>query len=144
MGTYMAKKEGAERSWLIVDVKDQIVGRAATIIANALRGKDAPTYTPNVDNGHFVVAINAAQMRFTGKKWEDKLYHNHSGYTGGLKSVPAGKVRESKPEKILMQAVKGMLPRNFLSKKLLKKLKIYPGAEHPHKAQNAKELKLNV
>jgi large subunit ribosomal protein L13 len=142
MGTFMAKKEEAKRDWVIVDVKDQVLGRAATKIADMLRGKHRPTYTPHIDNGDFVVVINAAHVKLTGKKLEDKLYHSHSGYMGGLTSTPAGKMQEKHPGQIITKAVKGMLPRNFLSKKLLTKLKVYPGTEHPHAAQTPKEVKL--
>lgn len=143
MGSFMAKKEEAKRDWIIVDVKDQVLGRAATKIADILRGKHRPTYTPHVDNGDFVVVINAAHVKLTGKKWQDKLYHSHSGYMGGIKSVPAEKLKEKHPEDIITKAVKGMLPRNFLSKKLLTKLKVFAGTEHPHKAQQPKEFKLS-
>lgn len=143
MGTFMAKKEEANRNWILVDLKDQTLGRAATQIANILRGKHRPTYTPHVDNGDFVVVINAAHVKLTGKKWQDKLYHSHSGYMGGLTSTPAEKMRETHPENIIIKAVKGMLPRNYLSKQLLKKLKVYPETDHPHAAQNPKEYKLS-
>lgn len=140
MATYMAKKGELRREWIIIDVKDQVLGRAATTIADALRGKNRPTYTPHVDTGNFVIVINAAHVKLTGNKWEDKMYYSHSGYMGGLKSVPAEKMLEKHPEKILIKAVKGMLPKNFLAAKLLKKLKVYPGAEHPHTAQNPQKM----
>ena len=143
MRTYMAKKEEAKREWVIIDLKDQVLGRAATKIADILRGKHRPTYTPHVDNGDFVVAINAAHIKLTGKKWQDKLYHSHSGYMGGIKSVNAEELKTKHPEDLIIKAVKGMLPKNFLSKKLLTKLKVYPETEHPHASQQPKEFKLN-
>lgn len=140
MGTFMAKKEGRERGWVVVDVKDKTLGRVATAIANILRGKHRPTYTPHVDTGDFVVAINAAHVKLTGKKWQDKIYHSHSGYMGGLKSIPAEKLKEKHPERILIKAVKGMLPKNYLGKRMLRKLKVYSDGNHPHSAQMPKEV----
>lgn len=143
MTTYMAKKEDAKRGWVVIDVKDKILGRAATTIANVLRGKDRPTYTPHTDSGDFVIVINAALVKMTGNKMKDKMYHNHSGYMGGLRSVSAEKLQEKKPEDIIVRAVKGMLPRNYLNKKILGKLKVYAGTEHPHTAQTPREVKIN-
>lgn len=131
----LATPENAERNWVVVDVAGQIVGRAATRIAAMLRGKDRPTFTPHVDNGNFVVVINASKVRFSGGKLEKKFYHHHSGYPGGMKSISAGKQLEKHPERILSEAVWGMLPKNTLSRHLMRKLKIYPGADHPHIAQ---------
>ena len=127
--------ETANRDWVVVDVADQVVGRAASKIANILRGKDRPTFTPNVDNGSFVVVINASKVRFTGNKMKDKLYHHHSGFPGGMKSISAEKQLAKHPDLILTSAVWGMLPKNTLSRHLMRKLKIYAGAEHPHTAQ---------
>lgn len=141
MSTYMAKKEEVKRGWVLVDLKDQVLGRAATNISNILRGKHRPTYTPNVDTGDFVVAVNAAKIKLTGNKWDDKEYHRHSGYMGGLKTVTAKKLIDKDPEELLIRAVKGMLPKSYLGKKMLKKLKIYPGPEHGHEAQIPKEVK---
>jgi large subunit ribosomal protein L13 len=140
--TAFKKRNEAERPWVLVDAKDQVVGRAASCIANLLRGKHLPSYTPNVDAGDFVVVINAAKVRFTGNKLEDKEYHRHTGYFGGLKTVTAEKQLEKHPERILRDAVWGMLPKNTLSRQLIKKLKIYPGAEHPHGAQAPTEIDL--
>ena len=133
--TTLVTTQTADRDWVIFDAEDQVVGRAATKIAELLRGKDRPTFTPHVDNGHFVVVINAAKVRFTGNKWKDKLYHHHSGYPGGMKAISAEKQLEKHPDQILADAVWGMLPKNRLSRHLMRKLKIYPGAEHPHTAQ---------
>lgn len=142
MKTFLAKKEDVKKGWVVIDVKDKILGRAATEIAEVLRGKNRPTYTRHVDTGDFVVVINASKIKLTGNKWEDKMYHDHSGYTGGIKSVPAIKVLTKNPEKMITKAVKGMLPKNDLSKKILKKLKVYPDANYPHSAQKPEELKL--
>ncbi len=134
--------ENADRSWVLFDATDRIVGRAATQIAEILRGKHRPTYTPNVDNGDFVIVINAAKVRFTGKKLKGKHYYHHTGFPGGIKDITAEKQLEKHPDRILRDAVWGMLPKNRLSRQLLTKLKIYPGAEHPHAAQ--KPVALNV
>jgi large subunit ribosomal protein L13 len=134
----------ANRDWLLVDVDGQVVGRAASKIANLLRGKTRATYTPNTDAGSFVVVINAAKVRFTGAKWKDKLYHHHTGYFGGMKSITAEKQLAKHPDRILRDAVLGMLPKNTLSRQLIKKLKIYPGTEHPHTAQNPQTINLGT
>jgi len=128
-------KESVDRKWVVVDVENAVVGRAASRIADMLRGKDRPDFTPHMDCGSFVVVVNASKVRFTGKKWSDKVYYRHTGYPGGIKSITAKKRLEKHPEDILKDAVWGMLPKNTLSKHLLKKLKIYPGTEHPHEAQ---------
>ena len=128
-------KESIDRKWVVVDVENAVVGRAASRIADMLRGKDRPDFTPHMDCGNFVVVINASKVRFTGKKWSDKVYYRHTGYPGGIKSITAEKRLEKHPEDILKDAVWGMLPKNALSKHLLKKLKVYPGTEHPHEAQ---------
>jgi len=140
--SYLAKTETSDRTWVIVDLKDKVLGRAASRIADLLRGKDKATYTPHIDTGHFVVAINAAQLRLTGKKLDDKLYHHHSGYPGGLKTKTAGEVLAKHPDRLIRDAVWGMLPKNNISRHLLNKLKIYPGAEHPHEAQAPKTVNL--
>ena len=132
----------ADRKWIVVDVKDKVVGRAASAIADMLRGKHRPTYTPNVDNGDFVVVINAEKIRFTGNKLHDKNYYHHTGYFGGIKEISAEKQLERHPDRVLYDAVWGMLPKNRLSRQLIKKLKIYPGTEHPHEAQQPVEFKL--
>ena len=133
--TTLVTPQTADRGWTLVDAQEQIVGRVATRIADLLRGKHRPTFTPHVDNGEFVVVINAEKVQFSGKKWQDKLYHHHSGYPGGMKSITAEKQLEKHPDQILRDAVWGMLPKNRLSRHLMRKLKIYAGAEHPHQAQ---------
>jgi len=142
MKTWMANEGEANREWVLVDVNGVVLGRAASFIANLLRGKDKPTYTPHVDTGNFVVVINAAGVKLTGKKWDEKLYYSHSGYMGGLKAMTAKRLLEKHPEELIMKAVKGMLPKNFMADKLLKKLKVYRGEEHPHTAQNPKPIKI--
>lgn len=137
--TYIAKKEDAKHGWVLVDVKDKVLGRAATTIANILRGKHRTTFTPHVDTGDHVVVINAAHVKLTGKKWQDKIYYRHSGYMGGLKSMPAEKIKQKNPERIIVDAVKGMLPQTYLSKKMLKKLKVYADEKHPHEAGTPKK-----
>ncbi len=140
--TYMAKPGEVERRWYVVDAKDKVVGRLASRIAMILMGKHKPHYTPHLDTGDFVVVINASRVRFTGRKWEQKCYYRHSGYPGGLKVRKAREVLEKNPEEILRHAVRGMLPKNHLGRRLLKKLKIYPGESHPHQAQKPAQLEL--
>ena len=140
--TYMAKKGEVKPQWHLVDLNDVVLGRAATRIADALRGKNRPQFTPHVDAGDFVVAVNASKVRLTGNKKEDKEYFRHSGYPGGIKSVTAGKLLVTHPDRIIKTAVKGMLPKNSLSRNLLKKLKVYAGTEHPHSAQQPVQLKV--
>ncbi|MEE2788066.1 MAG: 50S ribosomal protein L13 [Myxococcota bacterium] len=130
------------RKWWIVDLEGQTVGRAATRIAHVLRGKHKPTFTPHVDDGDYVIAINADKVKFTGRKWQDKTYYKHSGYVGGLKEITAEKLLDRHPDQIVMRAIKGMLPRGPLGRAQLKKLKVYAGAEHPHGAQQAEVLDL--
>lgn len=137
----MANAETVERKWYIVDAAGQTVGRLATEVATVLRGKHKPTYTPHVDCGDHVIIINAEQIKFTGKKLDQKVYRKHSGYVGGLKEVSAREVLEKHPERIMMSAVKGMLPKNSLGRKMLTKLRVYAGAEHDHAAQQPEELK---
>lgn len=135
MGTYQAKKGEIERNWYVVDASEYNLGRLATRIATVLRGKHKPIFAPHVDTGDFVVVINASQVKLTGNKIEQKKYHRYSGYMGGLKSVGAATVRAEDPERMIQQAVKGMLPKNRLSRQVIKKLKVYGGSEHPHGAQ---------
>lgn len=142
MKTQVAKKEDVTRDWYLVDVDNKVLGRVATEIANVLRGKNKPTFTPSVDTGDFVVVVNAEKIALTGKKFADKTYYSHSSYPGGLKEISAGKLIEKKPEELLKKAVKGMLPKNKLARHMLKKLKIYAGATHPHSAQNPKDLNI--
>jgi len=135
MATHMAKKGECERKWHLVDAKGKTLGRLASRIAILLRGKHKATFTPHVDMGDFVVVVNADKVALTGKKWKEKLYIHHSGYPGGLKSISAEKMKEKKPERLITMAVQGMLPKNKLGRKLVKKLKVYRGEAHPHQAQ---------
>ena len=138
--TKVAKKEEVTREWFLVDADSKILGRVATEIANILRGKKKPTYTPSVDTGDFVIVVNAEKIALTGNKMADKIYYSHSGFPGGLKEIAAGKLLEKKPEEVIRKAVKGMLPKNKLARHMLKKLKVYAGGEHPHGAQQPKVL----
>jgi large subunit ribosomal protein L13 len=140
MKTYNAKPGEIERNWYVVDADGQTLGRLATQIADTLRGKRKPQYTPHVDTGDFVVVVNAEKIRVTGKKLDEKLYHRHSGYPGGLRSRPLRDELERRPTEVLRKAVKGMLPRNRLGRAQLTKLKIYAGPDHPHGAQAPKPL----
>jgi large subunit ribosomal protein L13 len=135
MKTMSAKFEPNERKWVVVDADNQVLGRLATLVAVRLRGKHLPTFTPHVDLGDFVVVINAEKIQLTGKKWEQKTYYRYSGHVGGLKSTSARKMNQQKPESMIMLAVRGMLPKNRLGRSLLKKLKVYRGANHPHGSQ---------
>lgn len=133
--TYMAKPQEVDQKWYVVDAAGKTLGRLATEVATLLRGKHKPTYTPHIDTGDFVVVINSSQITLTGKKLEQKRYYRHSGFPGGLKSVSAGELRASRPERMIELAVKGMLPKGPLGRSQLKKLKVYAGNEHPHEAQ---------
>jgi large subunit ribosomal protein L13 len=138
--TYVPPIDTIERKWYVVDAADQRLGRLATEIAQILRGKHKPTYTPNMDTGDFVVVINAEKVAVTGKKREEKLYRRHSGRPGGMKTETFAKLQSRVPERIIEQAVKGMLPKTILGRKLFTKLKVYAGAEHPHQAQSPETL----
>ncbi|MCS7279101.1 MAG: 50S ribosomal protein L13 [Thermodesulfobacteriaceae bacterium] len=140
--TLWVKKEEVKRNWYLVDAKDKILGRLASKLACLLQGKHRADYTPHVDQADFFVVINAEKVKLTGKKLDQKVYWRHSGYMGGLKLETARKLLEKKPEQLLFLAVKGMLPKNRMRNKLLKKLKIYAGPNHPHLAQNPKYLEL--
>jgi len=140
--TPWVKKEEVKREWYIVDAKDKVLGRLASKLAYILQGKHRPDYTPHVDQADFIVVINAEKVKLTGKKLDQKVYWRHSGYMGGLKLETARKLLERKPEQLIYLAVKRMLPRNRMRKKLLKKLKIYAGESHPHTAQNLKPLEI--
>jgi len=135
MKTISAKFEADGRKWVLVDAEEQVLGRLASQVAMRLRGKHLPHFTPHVDVGDFVVVINADKVRLTGDKWQQKVYHRHSGYMGGLKSTTARKMNQEHPERMIRLAVWGMLPKNRLGRKLIKKLKVYRGSEHPHEAQ---------
>ena len=142
MKTFIAHEKDVVKKWYVVDAKDQIIGRLATQLAMVLRGKTKPIFTPHCDTGDFVVVINADLALFTGKKLDKKIYYRHSGYIGGIKSNTARQAFQGKPEDVLRQAVWGMLPKNSLGRRLLKKLKIYTGGEHPHQAQKPEPLTL--
>ena len=143
MKTYMAHAETVERKWYVVDANGVTLGRLATLVASVLRGKHKPTYTPNVDTGDFVIIINTDKVVLTGKKLEDKYYRYHSGYIGGLKEIPYKKLMAEKSDLAVYEAVKGMLPKNSLGRVMLKKLRVYKGAEHNHSAQKPIELKVD-
>lgn len=136
----MAKKREIQRKWHLIDANGKTLGRLASRVATLLRGKHKPTFTPHVDTGDFVVVVNAGKVALTGKKWKEKLYIHHSGYPGGLKSISAEKLKEKKPRRLITMAVQGMLPKNKLGRKLLKKLKVYDGEAHPHQAQQPEVL----
>ncbi len=142
MATYSAKNGEVERAWYVVDANNKVLGRLASKIATVLRGKHKSVFTPHVDTGDFVVVINAEKIHLTGNKLEKKLYYRHSGYPGGLKVANASEMLEKKPEEIIRHAVKGMLPKNRLGRQQFKKLNVYSGTDHPHKAQMPKELKI--
>jgi large subunit ribosomal protein L13 len=136
MKTYSAKPKEIEQQWYLVDAEGQTLGRLATRIADTLRGKRKPEFTPHIDTGDFVVVVNAEKIAVTGKKREEKIYYRHSGYPGGLRERTFAEEIERRPTEVLRKAVKGMLPRNRLARRQLTKLKIYAGPEHPHEAQN--------
>ena len=142
MKTYVATPQDRERNWLLVDAEGQTLGRLATQIADALRGKRKPTYTPHVDTGDFVVVVNAEKITVTGAKRQTKLYHRHSGYPGGLKTRTLNDMLERRPEEVIRLAVRGMLPKNRLARKQFTKLKVYAGPEHPHEAQKPQPMEI--
>ena len=142
MKTFSAKPESVERDWYVVDATDKTLGRLATETARRLRGKHKPVYTPHVDTGDYIVVINAEKVRVTGNKRTDKMYYRHTEYPGGIKEISFDKLMDRKPEQAIEKAVKGMMPRNPLGRAMLGKLKVYAGAEHPHAAQQPKELAL--
>jgi large subunit ribosomal protein L13 len=144
MRTVSAKTKDIDRKWWIVDAEDKPLGRVASQIAHVLRGKHRPDFTPHVDNGDFVVVINAEKVRLSGEKAEQKFWHRHSAYPGGLKSTPYRKVLVERPTLPLEKAVRGMLPKNPLGRKMSKKLKVYAGPTHPHAAQNPQALTTKV
>ncbi|MBW2473828.1 MAG: 50S ribosomal protein L13 [Deltaproteobacteria bacterium] len=142
MSTSVAKKDELQKDWYVVDLEDKVLGRAATEIARVLRGKHKAIYTPSVDTGDFVIVLNAEKVRLTGNKLAQKKYYRHSGYTGGLTTITADKLLEKAPEELIRKAVKGMLPKNKLGRQMYRKLKVYCGANHPHQAQQPKELQV--
>lgn len=143
MKTISVKTEDADRAWHVLDLEGLPVGRAATKIATILRGKHKPSFTPHNDCGDFVVVVNAEKVAFTGNKLQDKKYYRHSGYVGGIRERNAAEMLERFPERVITLAVRGMLPKNKLGRRLLKKLKVYTGPEHPHAAQNPQTLTLD-
>jgi large subunit ribosomal protein L13 len=144
MKTYVAKPDDRERNWLLVDATGQTLGRLATQIADALRGKRKPAYTPHIDTGDFVVVVNAKKISVSGNKLQAKRYYRHSGYPGGLRSRTLEEMLDRRPEEVLRLAVKGMLPRNRLARKQLTKLKVYAGPDHPHAAQQPQPMEIQA
>jgi len=140
--SFVLKPADADKKWYLIDAKDKVVGRLATEVADILRGKNNPQFTPNTDSGDFVVVVNADKVKFTGNKWNAKTYFWHTGFIGGIKSRTAKEQLERKPEKILMDAVKGMLPKTSLGRKQLTKLKVFAGEAHGHEAQKPIEYKI--
>lgn len=142
MSSYMARSEDFEKKWYIIDGEGKTVGRLSTKIARLLRGKEKPQFTPHADIGDFVIVVNADKVKFTGKKWEQKKYYWHTGYPGGIKSITANDLARKKPEEILRKAVWGMLPKNKMQDKLISRLKVYTGTEHPHVSQQPENLEV--
>ena len=140
--TYMQKKETVERNWYVIDAEGVNLGRLATRVADVLRGKHKPTFTPHIDCGDFVIVVNASKVNLTGNKLNDKIYYNHSGYTGGLRERTAKEMRENYSVEMIERAVKGMIPHTRLGRQVAKKLFVYEGAEHPHMAQKPVEMKV--
>ena len=142
MKTFVAKEAEVDKKWYLVDAENKVLGRLASQIAMRLRGKHKPIFTPHADTGDFIVVINAEKVSMTGAKADKKVYYRHSGYVGGLKEITAEKLLAKKPERVIRSAVKGMLPKNSLGRRQLKKLKIYAGSEHPHEAQQPEKLEI--
>lgn len=140
--TYVTKQTDVQREWYVVDATGQTLGRLATRVAHILRGKHKPTYSPSADAGDFVVVVNADKIHVTGRKMEQKLYHRFTGYPGGLRSTPLRDLLQKHPERVIEHAVRGMLPKNRLGRRMFKKLKVYAGPDHPHTAQQPKPLEL--
>ncbi|BBF64804.1 50S ribosomal protein L13 [Acidithiobacillus sp. 'AMD consortium'] len=140
MKTYSAKSHEVQGDWFVVDATDKVLGRLSVELAKRLRGKHKPEYTPHADTGDYIVVINADKIAVTGNKAKDKIYYHHTGYVGNLKSASFEKMKETHPERIIELAVKGMLPKNPLGRAMFKKLKVYPGSEHPHSAQQPQPL----
>lgn len=142
MKTFTANAQNVERDWSVVDATDKTLGRLAAEVASRLRGKHKPEFTPNVDTGDHIIVINAEKIKVTGNKLTQKMYYHHTGYIGNLKSISLGEQLKKRPERVIQSAVKGMLPRNPLGRAMFKKLHVYAGPEHPHQAQQPKELEL--
>jgi len=140
--TYVTKSEDIQRDWYVVDASGQTLGRLASEVAQIVRGKHKPIYSPSVDVGDYVIVVNADKIHVTGRKLDQKKYYRHSGYPGGIKEVPLRKMLEEHPTRVIEHAVRGMLPKNRLGRKMLKKLKVYAGSEHPHEAQQPEPLEL--
>ena len=136
MKSYCAKKSDVEKKWVVIDARDLILGRVAATAAAILRGKTKPTYTPHVDCGDNVIIINASEVKLSGKKWEDKIYYRHTGYPGGVKSLPAQQIKDRNPEDLLRKAVRGMLPKTRLGRNQLGNFRVYADENHPHGGQN--------
>jgi large subunit ribosomal protein L13 len=142
MKTFVPQVDAIERNWYVIDAADQVLGRIASRVASILMGKEKAYYTDFLETGDFVVVVNAGSIRLTGKKWEQKVYRSHSGYPGGLKEISARDLFEKHPERLMEYAVRGMLPKNKMGDKLIRKLKVYAGVEHPHQAQKPQPLSL--
>jgi large subunit ribosomal protein L13 len=140
--THSARSEDVDRAWFLLNAEDQVLGRIATRIATILRGKHKAAYTPHIDGGDFVIVVNASHVKLTGRKLDQKTYYRHSGYPGGIKSVTARRMLETHPERVLEAAVKGMLPKGPLGRKMIRKLKVYAEGEHPHAAQKPQPLEI--
>ena len=144
MKTFSPTPKDIKHDWYVVDAQDQVLGRLASQIAHRLRGKHKPEFAPHVDNGDFIIVINCEKIKVTGTKMTNKLYRRHSGWVGGLRTTALGDMLREKPERLIMMAVRGMLPKNTLGHAMLKKLKVYAGPEHPHAAQNPQPLTLSL
>ncbi|HNR14085.1 MAG TPA: 50S ribosomal protein L13 [Thermodesulfobacteriota bacterium] len=142
MLTYQANKMNVEKHWYLVDADNKVLGRLASQVASILSGKTKPVYTPHVDTGDYVIIVNAKKIKLTGRKLADKVYHHYSGYPGGLKTEGVRNLLQEKPEEVIRTAVRGMLPKNRLGRKMLKKLVVYPDAQHPHQAQQPEKIEL--
>lgn len=140
--TYSVKESEIERDWYVVDARDRVLGRLASEVARILRGKHKPTYSPHLDTGDYVVVLNAAHVRLTGRKADQKTYFRHSGYMGGEKHIPFRRMLKTHPERVIELAVKGMLPKNKLGRRMYGKLRVYAGAEHPHESQSPRPLEI--
>jgi large subunit ribosomal protein L13 len=144
MKTTSARSSEVDRKWHVIDADSKVVGRLASRVASVLRGKDKPIFTPHVDTGDYVVIVNADKVRFTGNKLEQKVYYHHTGFIGGIKKETAKDIMKENPERIILSAVRGMLPKNRLGRQIFKKLKVYSGPDHPHQAQNPEMLNLDI
>lgn len=142
MKTSHVRKEDVDKAWYLIDAEGKVLGRLATEIAKILRGKKKAIFSPHVDTGDFVIVVNAEKVRLTGNKFKDKVYYHHSGYPGGIKAVAVEKLLAQRPEELLRRAVKGMLPKNRLGRRIVKKLKVYAGPDHPHAAQQPERIQI--